>query len=201
MNRLKNGTIALLLIIVTVLAISYRGERKTNRQSKEEKKEYLKSIDSLETANRLYEWDAARSKQLIARSEAQKVELIHAAEKREAVLNSKIKNLTKAQAIALIPKDTLLAGELILKGMAYDSLKKDYDRLSTLMTFREIEFKNVIANQDSLIMNLKYEVQLREARMTSLQDQIKVFKRQKRARAWQRNFAVVGAVGLVILLK
>src|SRR3990167_10160965 len=176
MNRLKNGTIALLLIIVTVLAISYRGERKTNRQSKEEKKEYLKSIDSLETANRLYEWDAARSKQLIARSEAQKVELIHAAEKREAVLNSKIKNLTKAQAIALIPKDTLLAGELILRGLAYDSLKKDYDRLSTLMTFREIEFKNVINNQDSLILNLKEGQRLRDERMAGLEDEVRALK-------------------------
>jgi hypothetical protein len=85
--------------------------------------------------------------------------------------------------------------------MAYDSLKKDYNRLSTLMTFREIEFKNVIANQDSLIMNLKYEVQLRESRMTDLEDQIKIFKKQKRARAWQRNIAVIGGIGLLVLLR
>jgi hypothetical protein len=200
-NQFLIGLIVLLSIGILILAMSYRGERKTNRESKKEKREYLRALDSLAVESNYHAVDAARSRDLIRKSEAEKIGLIHAAEKREAVLNSKIKNLTKAQAAALIPKDTLLAGELILKGMAYDSLKKDYDRLSTLMTFREIEFKNVIANQDSLIMNLKYEVQLRESRMTDLEDQIKIFKKQKRARAWQRNIAIVGGIGLVLLLK
>jgi hypothetical protein len=200
-NQFLIGLIVLLSVAILILAISYRGERTTNRESKKEKREFLRALDSLQVENSLHEFDANRSKVLLQKSEAEKLEVYHAAEKREAVLNSKIRNLTKAQAIALIPKDTLLAGELILKGMAYDSLKKDYDRLSTLMTFREIEFKNVINNQDSLIMNLKYEVQLRETRMTDLEEQIKIFKRQKRARAWQRNIAVAGGIGLLILLR
>lgn len=199
MNRFQNGLIVLLSAIILILGIAYKGEMTKNKQSKKQEKEFLRAIDSLGTDNRLHIWEASQAREKIRKSEAEKDRVYNATQKREAVLQSKIKNLTKEQAITIIPKDTLLAGQLILKGLEYDSLKKDYDQLAKLMQFREIEFKTIIINQDSLIMNLRYEVELRIKRELDLEDQIRQFRRQKRANAWGRNIAIVGIVAVILL--
>lgn len=203
MNKFLIGLIVLLSIIVIVLAINYRGERITNREAKQEKKEYLKAIDSLGTENLLHRSEANRSKALLRLSEDDKLKVYHQAEKREAALQSKIKNLTKEQVVDIINsvgKDSLHTAGLILKGLEYDSLKKDYDKLSNLMQFREIEFKNIVNNQDSMIINLNEIVRLNNDHMAGLENQIKILKKKQRAKARQRNIAIAGGIGLLILI-
>lgn len=202
LKKLQLPIIAILTILVIFLLFQPKRATIENQNLKKEVKE-LKAkigdkdnvIDSLQESAKYDSIAIYEGKRLLAKSEAQKQAQYRQASKDRQTLSGQL-----AEA-----RNT--ADSLQSYITAYDTLQRHYNNLVDLMQSREIEWKNIVANYDTLVSNKNAQIATLNQKNDLIQQTADNWEQMYKNAKKQRNISRLekwllgGAVVAILILK